>query len=323
MEKAPLFSEIAECPVDGSAFWLHAEDGARVRIGVWKSVSLHKGTIFIFPGRTEYVEKYGRTVADLHHAGFSVVVIDWRGQGLADRQLEDRMIGHVDDFSSYQQDVRALLEAATEIQLPQPWNLVGHSLGACIGLRAIINGFPISHCAFTGPMWGINLPPIKRAAALPVSWLAEKIGMGGDYALGANGTSYVLRTEFEENGLTNDADMYKYYIRQAETLTEHQLGGPSWGWLHRTLKETSRLSKAPSPNVECITFCGLDDFVIDISAVKRRMQLWPNGKLQLVPDAKHDLFCEVSEIRASVTETICDFFSANTNGSDTSKEQVA
>jgi uncharacterized membrane protein YbhN (UPF0104 family) len=37
------------------------------------------------------------------------LTIDWRGQGLADRMLPDRRIGHVGKFSDYQTDLAAVL----------------------------------------------------------------------------------------------------------------------------------------------------------------------------------------------------------------------
>jgi lysophospholipase len=59
MSAAPLFDDIAEGPAGGSALWCEAHDGLRIRIALWRAKA-EKGTIFVFPGRTEYIEKYGR-----------------------------------------------------------------------------------------------------------------------------------------------------------------------------------------------------------------------------------------------------------------------
>ncbi len=310
MKTAPLYPEIAEAPSNGEAYWLRANDGVRLRVGLWKSETPKNGTIFIFPGRTEYIEKYGRTLSDLKDLGFTTFVIDWRGQGLADRACEDSMKGHVGRFSDYHKDVAAMVNAAEKLDLPRPWYLIGHSLGACIGLRAILEGLPISACAFTSPMWGINLPAFKRAAAWPLSWAAQTFGQAHAYAPGTDGTSYVLKTRFEDNRLTNDPEMYEYYIRQIKTLPDHQLGGPSIGWLHQTLKETRTLSKMPSPVIPCTTFCGDQDVVVDIPAMRHRMAGWANGRLEVIPDAKHDVFSEVPAIRKNVAKTMVELFEA-------------
>jgi len=308
MQQAPLFNDIAEAPDYGVAHWIHADDGVRLRIGQWKSDNLGKGTILVFPGRTEYVEKYGRTITDLVELGYSVVVIDWRGQGLSERITNDPMAGHVIRFSDYQHDVAALIKAVDDLDMPKPWYLLGHSMGACIGQRALTEGLAVTACAFTSPMWSIKLPALKRVAAWPVSWAAQSIGKGHIYAPGTNASSYVLSTPFEDNKLTNDPDMYQYFIRQASTLTDHQIGGPSMGWLFQTLRETKTLSKKQLPVVPCLVLCGADDEIIEASVADRRMAQWPSGQIKQIQDAKHDLLTEVPAIRSQAVSEITQHF---------------
>ena len=308
MQPAPLNLEIAEAPNHGVAYWLHTDDGVQLRVGVWQNDNTRHGTIFVFPGRTEYIEKYGRMISILDGFGFSVFVVDWRGQGLAERLLDDPRSGHVNSFSDYQMDVAAMIKAAEQLHLPKPWNLVGHSMGACIGLRALSEGLAMEACAFTGPLWNINMPSLKRVAGWPVSWAAQALGQGHLYAPGTDGQSYVLKTDFSKNRLTHDADMYQYFINQARKLTDQQIGGPSLGWLFQTLMETRQLSRISSPNVPCIAFCGDRDEVVDLSAVRARMRGWSDGKLEIVNDCKHDVFSEVPCIRFRVLREICVFF---------------
>ena len=65
----------------------------------------------------------------LVQCGWNVVAIDWRGQGYSERPEHDPMQGYVDHFAQYQQDIDALIEYAKSIDLPKPWNMVGHSMG--------------------------------------------------------------------------------------------------------------------------------------------------------------------------------------------------
>ena len=309
MESAPFDAQVAEGPSNVSAYWIFAQDKIRLRIAHWDACEAPKGTILLFQGRTENVEKYGRTVEELHKAGYAALAIDWRGQGLSDRLTKDRMTGHVRQYSDYQKDVAAMIDAASTLELPKPWYLLGHSLGACIGLRAIIEGLPVSACAFTAPLWDINLPALQRFTAWPLSWAAQFIGKGHLYAPGTRGESYVLQTAFEDNRLTHDPDMYQYYVSISKSLVEHQLGGPSLNWLFQTLKETRSLSKTPSPDTPCITFCGGEDRIVAIPAVQKRMNRWPNGKFELLESVRHDVLCEIPTIRAKVLADICEHFS--------------
>ena len=309
MDKAPFHPQVAEGPSNVCAYWIHTDDNVRLRVAYWQTDKTPKGTVFLFQGRTENIEKYGRTAGELYRAGYHAFAIDWRGQGLSDRLTDDRMTGHVLHYSDYQKDVAAMLAAANALDLPKPWYLIGHSLGACIGLRAIIEGLPVSACAFTAPLWDINISTLQRLAAWPLSWMAQFMGKGHLYAPGTRGESYVLNTAFKDNSLTHDPDMYQYYINISKSLVDQQLGGPSMGWLFQTLKETQSLSKLPSPDMPCITFCGAEDKIVAIPAAKDRMARWPGGTFHLVKKAKHDVLHEMPDVRENVITKICDLFS--------------
>ncbi len=69
-----------------------------------------RGSIIMCPGRTEFIEKYFETTADLIQKGFNVLMVDPRGQGLSDRQVP-RNVGYVRNFADYQLDLDATLGA--------------------------------------------------------------------------------------------------------------------------------------------------------------------------------------------------------------------
>lgn len=117
---APFFENVAGGPAGGAAHWVATADNTRIRVGHWHTEGETNGTVMMFPGRTEYIEKYGDTAAEFASRGFAFLAIDWRGQGLADRLLDDPRVGHVDQFSDYQQDVHATLALAAKLDLPKP-----------------------------------------------------------------------------------------------------------------------------------------------------------------------------------------------------------
>ena len=61
----------------------------------------------VSPGRTEPIEKYLELTGDLLARGFAVLVHDWRGQGLSQRVLPDRLAGHAAGFDAFVGDYRA------------------------------------------------------------------------------------------------------------------------------------------------------------------------------------------------------------------------
>ena len=314
MTAAPLEHDIAESPRHGMAYWIESTDGVKLRVGAWKANNIDRGTVFIFPGRTEYIEKYGRTISGFEKVGLSTIVVDWRGQGLSERLSQNRTIGHITSYTEYQKDVAALVAAGKALDLPKPWYLFGHSMGAAIGLRALIEGSPFTACAFTSPMWNIKLPTAKRFAAWPLCWLAQLAGKSECFAPGTDGTSYVLKVPFCDNRLTTDSDMYEYFIRHAKSLPLHQIGGPSMSWLYQTLKDNKALTDVRSPSTPCISFCGAQDEVIEVSDAERRMSAWKGGKFRIIKGAKHDILSEIPAIRDEVIRDIVGLFDSTRSG---------
>src|SRR5262249_36928387 len=78
-----------------------APDGVTLRFARWAPPPKRKGTLCVLHGRSEFIEKYFEVIADAHARGFAVATMDWRGQGLSQRNLRDPRKGHVRKFSEY------------------------------------------------------------------------------------------------------------------------------------------------------------------------------------------------------------------------------
>jgi lysophospholipase len=300
MEQAPFFSDVAEGPEGGQAVWATTSDGLRLRVGWWQPAGDAKGTVLIFPGRTEYIEKYGRDARTLTEAGYAVLAIDWRGQGLADRIVPNARVGHIGLFPDYQFDVTAALEVAEEAGLPRPWHLLAHSMGGCIGLRSLYEGLPVNSAVFSAPMWGIRLAAPTRPAAWVLSWSGSRLGLGHLMSPGMKEDPYPLDAPFADHKLTSDPDMYDYMRRQLIAHPDLSLGGPSLHWLNQALAETLLLARRPAPAVDCLTFLGADEAIVDAGRIHARMDSWTNGELVMLPGARHEVLMEAPATRDAI-----------------------
>ena len=90
-------------------------DGAELRFARWQPPANRKGTVCVFTGRGESIEKYFETVRELRERGFAVAMIDWRGQGHSSRQLRDPRKGYVHRFSDFEVDVETFVK---QVMLP-------------------------------------------------------------------------------------------------------------------------------------------------------------------------------------------------------------
>ncbi len=307
MERAPLFEDIANGPDGGAAHWLKTADGVRIRVAHWPLAEA-KGTVLIFPGRTEFVEKYGVTAKALRADGYASLAIDWRGQGIADRMLDDRMIGHVGRFADYQHDVRATVAHAEALGLPRPYFLLAHSMGGCIGLRALYEGLDVQAAMFSAPMWGVEMSPVVRAGAWLMSSLAMLLGFSGKLTPGQSTESYVLREDFDKNTLTNDPEMWELFKQQLVAQPDLGLGGPSLRWVNLSLREMLTLSRMPSPDVPALTYLGTREAIVSPQRIKDRMAEWPDGKLRVIDGGLHEMLMDKPQMRdLLIDETVRHF----------------
>ena len=309
LTSAPLFDDVCPPAPEGAAFWVHASDGTRIRLGAFHAPE-PKGTVLIFPGRSEYVEKYVDAAQELATRGFSSLSIDWRGQGLADRALDDPRIGHVEHFRDYQLDVAAMLKAAEHLDLPKPWFLLGHSMGGCIGLRSLLNGLDVNAVAFTGPMWGIRIAPALQPVAYVLKNLLPAIGLGHQMPPTTQAVPYVINAPFEDNTLTRDPAMWRMMQEQLEQHPNLSLGGPTIVWLREALAECNDLARQPSPNLPCIAFLGSNERIVETGRIHARMSSWPGATLEIVENAEHEILMETPAIRTATYDAMAQHFSA-------------
>ena len=279
----------------------------RLRLGLWEAEA-PRGAIFLFAGRTEILEKYGHVAREMTEAGYTVLCIDWRGQGHSDRLMTDRRPGHVCQFSDYQRDVAVFLQAAAELALPKPHFLVAHSMGGCIGLRALINDLPVERTVFSAPMWGIHVAPPLRPLATAYSWVVRNIDKANSVMPGTRPANYVTYTPLADNMLTTDQDYHDFMIRQAEMAPDIAVGGPTVHWFYEAHLEMAALALAPRPDCPVRTFLGTQEEIVEPQAVQDMHNNWPTAQLQPVEGAKHELMMEAPHLRGQFMRGMFGFF---------------
>src|SRR5277367_4909399 len=182
---------------------LRAVDGLRLRAARWTPSRRVRGTVALFMGRAEFIEKYFETIGQLLDRGFAVATLDWRGQGGSARQLKNPRKGHIDDFSLFERDLNALVDDVLGPSCPQPWFGLCHSMGGAIMLSIAQAGrCPFERTVLTAPMIGPAGLRYPRAAHTLVEIL-DTLGFGGAFAPGGRGASVMVRP-FEDNVLTSD-----------------------------------------------------------------------------------------------------------------------
>ena len=290
IEAAPFRQLPGDDSRPARAFFVRAEDGVRLRLAVWDAAADAAGSILLFPGRTEYIEKYAPIARRLNAAGYTVIAIDWRGQGLSDRLQGDPRPGHVGEFADYQRDVVEMVVAAGDLGLPQPWHLLAHSMGGCIGLAALHADLPVASAVFSAPMWGINLHQMPHRIATGITAMASRLGFEGRSTPGTGaGGTYFVDEAFSTNLLTCNVEEWCRLLREAAEWPDLTIGGASYRWLGRALAECSRLAALPSPALPMLVSLGSDEKIVSQAAIRDRADRWDGAELLQFEGVRHEV----------------------------------
>lgn len=109
MAKAFQTIDRRSIPANAKETTWKAEDGWEIRRIDWLQsgdLASVRGSILFLPGRGDHYEKYLETLDYYAQAGWNVTSVDWRGQGLSGRYLDNPHVGHIDDFATWIADIR-------------------------------------------------------------------------------------------------------------------------------------------------------------------------------------------------------------------------
>ncbi len=300
MTDAPPLIAVEGGPVPPgmTAQWATGAGGVRLRVALLAPNGKPRGSVIVSPGRTESLEKYFETAGELAARGYHVLIHDWRGQGLSQRLLDDRLRGHAENFDDFAADYAAILDAY-ESQLPRPWMMVGHSMGGCLNLLTLARGEDRFEAAvLCAPMLGLNLSRINRAVSGPLSRLFHSFGRGGSYVMGQAKSPWAT---FPNNRLTHDPARYARQFALVQQDPELALGGPTWGWLNAAIRCMAWLRVAPSVGDVAIPVTILSaqaDLIVDNAAQAATAARLRYGGLVTVEGAFHEILQETDERRA-------------------------
>ncbi|MBO0764456.1 MAG: alpha/beta hydrolase [Hyphomicrobiaceae bacterium] len=278
-------------------------DGVKLRFARWEGTrEPARGTVCVFQGRSEFIEKYFEVVADLRRRGFTVATFDWRGQGGSERLLSNPRKGHVRSFGDYDQDLAAFMKEVVLPNCPPPFIALAHSMGGHILLRnASAPQSWFSRIVLSAPMIAISSKELSYPPPMPrlYSEVLCAMGLGRMYAPG--GSDRALDEDpFEGNVLTSDRERYTRNCLVIETAPRLGLGSPTIRWVRSALRSIATVS-APSyaaqVKVPLLLFAAGMDQVVSTTAIEELGTRLKVGSHILIPQARHEILQETDEVR--------------------------
>jgi lysophospholipase len=279
---------------------LKTPDGVALRFARFPPPAGRRGTVCIFPGRTEWIEKYFETVRDLRARGFAVAILDWRGQGLSDRALGDRQKGYVKSFSEFDTDLETFMREIVLPDCPPPIFALAHSMGATVIIRAAHRGQRwFDRIVLTAPMIGIAFVSSMTIAGGIVRGMRFG-GLGSMYLPGRYKGVLDLRP-YAGNILTTDPVRYARNAAILEAEPALGLGGPTVAWCDaaframRPLHEPSYPARIRQP---ILIIAAGRDAIVSNAAIEDFATLLRAGSHLVVVGAQHELLMEQDRYRS-------------------------
>ena len=280
-----------------------SHDKLVLRYAHWKATrNPRRGTIVIFPGRGETIEKYFEVIADLRRRGFAVAIHDWRGQGGSQRLLADPSKGHVVDFADYEADVVRFMRDVVLPDCPPPYIALGHSMGGNIVLRGATSaGSWFDRMILTAPMLAFadgKVPVPQRLARL----YAEIFGRGptGQKVIWGGSAMPAEAKGFEGNALTCDPDRFLRNRQIQEAAPELVIGSPTIAWLRAAFRSMDLVMDpefAPRIRVPLLLVASSQDRIVSSPAIEQFSRRLKIGAYVALNGARHEILQETDDVR--------------------------
>jgi lysophospholipase len=288
-------------PNGAVAGYFSARDGILIRFARWETTAeRHLGTVCLFQGRSEFIEKYFETITDLRRRGFAVATMDWRGQGGSARLLKNPAKGHAENFAQHDADVRTFMSEIVLPDCPPPFYCLAHSMGGHLVLRL----------AQTKVCWWdrivLSAPMIRFAGSEPtnsvrcvISEVATLFGLGDAFIPGGRAQSWEAGS-FEGNKLTSDRLRYERAQEVVQASPHLGIGSPTIAWAAAACSSISVINSAAfmdSVKVPILIVAAGNDQIVSTPAIERFASRLKNCTRIVVAGAKHEILQERDQLR--------------------------
>ncbi len=285
-------------PEAGKVESVKTRDGLTLRAASWSPVQAGNGkVIVVMQGRTEFIERYSESIAELLKRGFHVMAFDWRGQGGSERLLANPRKGHVAQFDDYRFDLSAILDVITDRFGGLQRMALAHSMGGAVLLRALSqNDSLFERCVLSAPMIGLSMVKRPRMAHFAANLLAL---LGLEHAYVPGGTDGAT-FPFEDNPLTQDERRHAIAGKVFAIAPDLAIGSPTIGWTSTSFNAMAELqqpSTAQRIKTPILIAAGPQDRITSTIHAQTFANHLPNGQFLAINGSEHEVLLEIEPIR--------------------------
>lgn len=278
------------------------KDGVRLRAGIWNAAEgiTLRGVCLVLQGQTEFLEKYCEVIDELRIRGFKVAAFDWRGQGGSERALSDTRIAHIENFTQYDEDLRAFLDHIVKPISSAPPLALAHSMGAHILLRSLHDDpGKIAAAVLTAPMLRVSTRGQPEWLVPIITKLMMLFGKKNDFVFGMEARDPLKQT-FKDQLVTSDRVRFDRTQNLIAANPGIRLCGPSWSWLTAAFASMARVVAqgfAEAIQTPVLIFGAGKDRIVQVAAVRDFAKRLPHGTYVEFEIAEHEILMENDIVR--------------------------
>lgn len=262
--------------------------------------------VILANGRAENILKWTEIAYDFYRQGYDVLAFDHRGQGYSQRLLSDPEKGHLDEFRFYAEDMAKLIEKVTALYAYSRQFILSHSLGGLISTYYLANyDHNIDKAVLSAPFFGVPMKhPLRDELIIHLMIL---LGQGSRYVFGK--TAY-KPADLNNNELSFCKTRMKWMNRINRKFPEIHLGGPTFRWVHLCLQAINRLPQIiPRVETPVLILQSTKDNIVSNKNLEKLTALFPQGKIEQVEHAKHEILFERDYLREKMLKRLFVYFS--------------
>ncbi|MES3039409.1 MAG: alpha/beta fold hydrolase [Bdellovibrionota bacterium] len=263
--------------------------------------------IVLAPGWGEAARKYAEVTYDLYEAGYSVFVMDHRGQGESQRII-NCPCSYVEDYKYYVEDLAKFIRQEVRPHFTKVF-LVGHSMGGGISAN-LVQRYPeiIDGAVLSSPMLQVITDPYNEVVAQSLTKAMVMIGKGKERRLFDKDKP----ADFATNIGTHSEVRYKISRDLIELNPALKTGWATNRWLNEVFEMTNniRKSKDETKVPVMILQSEVDKYVVN-STQNKLCTAWKNCVLHPIPGTLHEILMESDAARNKALGLIKEFVNKN------------
>ncbi|MDD5921620.1 MAG: alpha/beta hydrolase [Eubacteriales bacterium] len=292
--------------------YFRTKDGLRLRYRIFRAENpsgsgMRKKRVMIFHGFSEFLEKYDEAVWHFLREGMDVYMLELRGHGYSDREVQNKDLVHVDSFDQYTEDLHAFLKEVMEPEAGERNSetiLFAHSMGGGIG-AVYADRYPddFDKVLLSSPMIRMRTGSVPGWLVPLLAWFGCARGKEKDFAIGQG--------PFPGEG--NPSPMSRkvrfFYEKRLEN-PKFQMWSASYGWIRAALENSKKAARVSGLTVPMLLLAAGQDKMVYPDNIREYAKRQQNARFVFFPEGHHELFNDNEEISDRFWKEVFSFIRA-------------